>query len=213
MRKNLLLSSTAIVGAGVLFTSAQPALADIELTISGQTEFGVVGASGDTLINTERDRNYAFFLDPEINFNADGVTDSGINYGSKVELEVDVGGNDAFLSDGDNNVDEVGLYFSGGFGRVELGRDDGAEDVMFVGGEDAQAGTGGIDGDTQNLTVVQIQDTGDAIKATYFTPRLAGFQVGVSFTPDTGDDAYQDHQRLRERYRLWCQLGRWAWAR
>ena len=50
MRKNLLLSSTAIVGAGVLFTSAQPALADIELTISGQVEFGVVSATDDTLI-------------------------------------------------------------------------------------------------------------------------------------------------------------------
>lgn len=187
MRKNLLLSSTAIVGAGVMFASAQPALADIELTISGQVEFGGVAASGDTLVNGERDRGYGFFMDSETNFNADGVTDSGLNYGAKVELEVDVA--NTFLSDGGNNADEVGLYFSGGWGRVEVGRDDGAEDVMFVGGEDAQAGTGGIDGDTANLTVVQIQDTGDSAKVTYFTPRLAGFQGGVSFTPDVGDNA------------------------
>ncbi len=186
MRKNLLLSSTAIVGAGVLFTSAQPALADIELTISGQVEFGAVGATEDTLINGESSHSYGYFMDSEINFNADGVTDSGLNYGAKVELEVDVA--NTFRSDGGNNADEVGLYFSGGWGRIEVGRDDGAEDVMFVGGEDAQAGTGGIDGDTANLTVVAIQDSGDSAKTTYFTPRLAGFQFGGSWTPDEGDN-------------------------
>ncbi len=87
-------------------------------------------------------------------------------------------------------VDEVNLFFSGNFGRVELGQQDGAEDVMFVGAEDAQSGTGGIDGDTSNLaTIINIQNTGDATKATYFTPRIAGFQLGASFTPDTSDDS------------------------
>ena len=50
-------------------------------------------------------------------------------------------------------VDEVNLFFADGFGRVELGRQDGADDVMFVGGADAQSGTGGIDGDTSKLGV------------------------------------------------------------
>jgi hypothetical protein len=118
-------------------------------------------------------------MDSEIHIRADGETDGGTKYGSKVELEVDEAST--------INADEVGLYFSGGFGRVELGDDDGAEDVMYVGGEDAQAGTGGIDGDTRNLAPVQFNDTSDATKATYFTPRLAGFQLGASFTPDTGN--------------------------
>ena len=99
-------------------------------------------------------------MDNEVHIEATGVTDRGLTYGSYLEMEVgsgdapDAAGNDSFnsgSSGGNVYVDEVNLFFSGGFGRIELGRQDGAEDVMFVGGEDAQAGTGGIDGDTANL--------------------------------------------------------------
>ena len=86
------------------------------------------------------------------------------------------------------NADETVLAFWGGFGRVELGREDGAADNMFIGGEDFQAGTGGIDGDGVNLNINLVGDSGDAAKVTYFSPRLGGFQVGASFTPDVGDD-------------------------
>ena len=55
---------------------------------------------------------------------------------------------------------------------------------MAIGGEDAQAGTGGIDGDTNNLVQFETPDTGDDAKVTYFTPRVVGFQLGASFTPD-----------------------------
>ena len=54
---------------------------------------------------------------------------------------------------------------------------------MFVGPE-AQAGTGGLDGDAPNLGLIEMSDTDDAAKITYFTPRVAGFQLGASFTPD-----------------------------
>ena len=140
------------------------------MSLGGFTEFGVSAASRDTLADGPN-RNYLFYMDNEVFINANGATASGILYGSKAELEAGSGnGNteDAF-------VDEVGLYFSGNFGRVELGQEDGAEDVMFVGGEDAQAGTGGIDGDTANVTTFDITDTGDSNKATYFSPRVAGF--------------------------------------
>jgi outer membrane protein OmpU len=188
MHHRLLLGSTALVGAGVLFTSAASAqeaeVGGIEVVLGGFTEFGINAASNDTLDNDNHTRNYAFYADNEVILQANGVTDGGIRYGSKIEIEA---GSD--LDTGPNNVslDEAGLFFSGNFGRVELGREDGAEDVMFVGAEDAQAGTGGIDGDTQNLGQVQFPDMGDDIKSTYFTPRIAGFQLGGSFTPD-GDD-------------------------
>ena len=63
---------------------------------------------------------------------------------------------------------------------------------MLVGGEDAQSGTGGVDGDTNNLSSIIDLNLGDVTKATYFTPRIAGFQVGASYTPDTGDDGGRD---------------------
>ena len=52
-------------------------------------------------------------------------TQSAILYGSKIELEAG--------SDRGNGskakVDEVGLFFSGCFGRIELGQEDGAENT------------------------------------------------------------------------------------
>jgi len=63
---------------------------------------------------------------------------------------------------------------------------------MFVGGEDAQSGTGGVDGDTNNLATVINVHSGDYTKATYFTPRIAGFQLGANYAPDRGDDGGRD---------------------
>ena len=190
MHHRLLLGSTALVSAGILFANANPAQADIEVVLSGYTEFGAEGATDETL-QPDSDRGYTFYMDNELFITATGTSDTGLTYGSNAELELgsgeDVGGSpNAFM-------DEINLFFSGGFGRIELGRQDGAGDVMFVGGEDAQAGTGGIDGDTNNLaSAINVQNTGDAAKATYFTPRVGGFQLGASYTPDTGDDGGDD---------------------
>ena len=52
---------------------------------------------------------------------------------------------------------------------------------MGIGAADAQAGTGGIDGDTQNLVQFETPDTGDDAKVTYFTPRI----VASSSAPAT----------------------------
>jgi hypothetical protein len=187
MHHRLLLGSTALVGAGMLFTSAAMAQeSGFEVVLGGFSEFGGKAATNDTLGNQRKNQNYTFFMDNEVIVRVNAVTDSGIRYGSKIEIEVD-GGGDAGGGTG-VSIDEAGLFFSGNFGRVELGRDDGAEDLIFVGAEDAQAGTGGIDGDTSNLGQVQFPDTGDAVKATYFTPRIAGFQLGFSWVPDGNDN-------------------------
>lgn len=179
MTKNLLLGSTALVGAIAI---AAPAFADIEVTLSGQVEFGTSIADKEVLDNG---RGYTFFMDSETKIQAEGAADNGINYSAKVELETDAD-NDG----GDVNADETVLAFWGGFGRIELGRDDGASDNMIIGGEDFQAGTGGIDGDAANLNIgaTTTNDSGDAAKVTYFTPRVAGFQLGASFAADTGDN-------------------------
>jgi hypothetical protein len=199
MTKNLLLGSTALVGAIALAT---PALADIEVTLSGQVEFGTKIGEGNA--NDQVGKGYFFFMDSETKIQAEGASDSGINYSAKVELETDAdrtavvtadgaGNNDGVINVGELreaqvNADETVIAFWGGFGRAELGREDGAADNMFVGGEDFQAGTGGIDGDATNLALPGVADSGDAAKVTYFTPRIGGFQLGASYTADTGDD-------------------------
>jgi outer membrane protein OmpU len=182
MQHKLLLGSTALVSAGILMSGSAEAqdaeVGGIEVVLGGYTEFG--GKAGSVL-EPGPDRGYLFFMDNEVFVNALGVTEGGINYGSELELEVGSGeGNtdNAF-------VDEITLFFSGAFGRFEFGKEDGADDVMAINGADAQAGTGGIDGDTNNLLPFEVGFfSDDDTKATYFTPRIAGFQLGASFTPD-----------------------------
>jgi len=189
MHHRLLLGSTALVSAGLLLGGAAPAQAEIEVTLGGYTEFEAIGATDDTY-DPSPDRGYGFAMDNEVHIQATGTSDTGVTYGSYLELEVGSGNatsTNAF-------VDEVNLFFSGNFGRAELGQQDGAEDVMFVGGEDAQSGTGGVDGDTKNLaTVINVRNSGDDAKATYFTPRVAGFQLGATYLPGTGPDQAGDN--------------------
>jgi hypothetical protein len=111
MRPSLLLGSSALVSAGALMPGgalAQEArVGGIEVSLGGFTEFGVSAASRDTLADDVSDRHYLFFMDNEVFINANGATESGILYGSELELEVGSGnGNtdDAF-------VDEIGLFF------------------------------------------------------------------------------------------------------
>ena len=187
MNQRLLLGSTALVGAGILFASAAPAQAQtpIKVTLGGYTEVGVKAATDETNVNGIPDQGYAGYMDTEIHIEATGVTDGGTTYGSYVELELySIEGQDHSQTE----ADEANLFFSGGFGRVELGRQDGAEDVMFVGAEDAQSGTGGIDGDTTNLASVYHISNGDFVKAIYYTPRFAGFQLGIDWGPNASDN-------------------------
>jgi outer membrane protein OmpU len=188
--KRVLLGSTAIVGAGMFL--ANPAHAQLEVVLSGYTEFGVVWADEEELVQPagdDSDNNFDFFMDNEVFVNAQGTDDAtGITYGSKVEIEVGSFGGATpqdVEAQGDAFVDEVILFFSGAFGRTELGQEDGATDVMMLDAASVAAGTGGIDGDLPiNLTGAQIIDTDDEAKVTYFTPRVGGFQAGVSYIPD-----------------------------
>jgi outer membrane protein OmpU len=187
--KKVLLGSTAIIGAGMmLLANPTPAQAQIEVTLSGFTEFGVRWADDEDLIPSPNDdKQFHFFMDNEVFFNAQARHDpTGIIYGMRVELEVGTGNNAIAPGQFNAFVDEAVLFVSGAFGRIELGREDGAADIMMLGARRVAAGTGGIDGDLPiNLSGGIIIDTSDAAKVTYFTPRIGGFQAGISYSPDS----------------------------
>ena len=152
MHHRLLLGSTALVSAGILFANATPAQADIEVTLGGYTEFGGKAATDETLQNGASTAATPSSWTTRSISRRPATTDGGLTYGSYAEIELSSGDDPGIQANSGNAfVDEVNLFFSGGFGRIELGRQDGAEDVMLVGGEDAQSGTGGVDGDTANL--------------------------------------------------------------
>ncbi len=189
--KKVLLASTAIVGATLIAAPAfaQPVVSDMyEVTISGNLRVSLVGANEDFEAVADSNRGYNLKSDEsEVAFSASASMDNGIQYGFQLELQTQT--NDT------KNSDETWGFIDGFFGRIELGDQDDAADRIFVGGEDAGAGRGGFNGDAFALvdkgaaiTGIGVNATGDATKVIYFTPRVAGVQGGISFTPDSGQE-------------------------
>jgi len=87
-----------------------------------------------------QDHDWYFGVDEaELQLNVTGTADNGLNYGFKIELNANTTDTKA--------ADEVRLQFSGGWGTIQMGDEDGAEDVMNYGGENLMGATGGFDGD------------------------------------------------------------------
>ena len=184
--KNVLMASSAIVGAAVL--AASPAAAQ-ELKLSAFQQFMASGGDSDA---DGSDRGWAFSTNTEVHVNGSIMADNGITFGFRVEFEADSGE--------DNNVDENSVWASGSFGKLEFGNNDGAEDTFMVNGSNSGVDYGGVGNPTSNFlstayagdarTSVDFAngvDTSDATKITYTTPNFNGFSAGVSYTPDSAD--------------------------
>lgn len=184
--KNVLMASSAIVGAAVLVAS--PAAAQ-ELKLSGFQQFFASGGGSDE--GDTSDRSFSFSTNTEIHVNGSIMADNGITFGFRVEIEADSGT--------DNNVDENSIWASGGFGKLEFGDNDGAEDTFMVNGSNSGVDYGGVGNPTANFlstafagaapTSVDMSDSGDATKITYTTPNFNGFSAGLSYTPDVENQA------------------------
>jgi predicted porin len=191
--KKILLGSTAMVGASVLMAGTALASDPPKLELSGYFKFEAWFADQDA--DTGANRGYHFENDDvEIHFKAYATADNGLKYGAKIEWDVD-----------GNVIDEAVLDFSGNWGTLFLGDEDGANDLMKVGGFSVLTAGGGWDGGPtailQNPGSVNLLgptlgfgsgiadstgDSDDATKISYFTPSFSGFRLGLSLTPDTG---------------------------
>lgn len=210
-----LLLSTAIVGA-VAFAPASQA-ADLQVNVGGFLDFQA-GYVSDDIVGEENSGVAAQNDANEINFNNDtevsvsvtGKADNGLEYGAVIELEADIANSDDSADNG-GNADKTYLFAQGGWGRVELGGNTGAEEALSVNTSTFASATGGVDGDfyhysatpasptTRFLTApdLALADAGngsaistftgneDATKVTYYSPRVSGFQAGISYIPNT----------------------------
>jgi len=190
--KKVLLGTTALLGAGLVAGSAYAA-DGIKLAVGGffrtayQMNFDgdVKGEFGD---NHNID---GVFSDAEVHFKGETTLDNGLTVGARVELEGETHS---------DQIDEAYVYFSGGFGKFEIGSDDEALASMCVtppGGTvnfgafspDQIAtnayGSGAI-GISSNTVCTGVDNRADAQKLIYFTPVFGGFQLGLSYTPDAG---------------------------
>ena len=204
----LLLGTTAIVGASLVMAGGAYA-AKPKVKVNGGIKFEFGGSTQDVdafgdapgFASKGPNRGYAFQTSSEVHINVSGKTDAGMKWKARVEFETDT---NVAGSDGKNQtesaIDETWIRFSGSWGQIRLGNEDGAEDLMHISGEGAakKAGAGGIDGHWDDYVgwrevnsrfahePTLTEDSSDATKITYFTPRVGGLQAGVSFTPDTG---------------------------
>ena len=176
--KKILLCSAAILGVSAV---AAPAMAQVDVTVGGHTKNYVGWLSQDDV----DERNFDMLTESEVHFNAEGTADNGLTYGFHVETEAD--GEDGF------DVEESYLYLASSLGRVNLGSEDGANYLLQVAAPSADAN---IDGLRQYINPVIGQGetdyandvTGQEEKITYLSPNWSGFQFGLSYTPEIGDN-------------------------
>lgn len=110
----------------------------------------------------------------------DGAT--GLEYGATIELEAD--------TNRTGNADETYVFLKGAFGELRLGDDDGVTKEQAYSAGSVAVATGGLDGtivDDADLLYLDAADNDDT-KIKYFSPRIAGFQIAVGFTPAVGSN-------------------------
>ncbi|WP_297024826.1 porin [Thalassospira sp.] len=174
--KKILFATSAIVA--VAAAGSAQASEPIQLSVGGFMNQWIGFADED---NTGAGgRKNAFQSNTEIHFTGSTTLDNGIEVGAVVELEGETSS---------DQIDEQYLYINGGFGRLELGKNDSAADSMQLAAP-AVGPVGVNDGDLSIWVDSYLIDTssraGDQNRATYYTPSISGFRAGVSFADDSG---------------------------
>ena len=147
-----------------------------------------------------------------INISSESKSDSGLLYGAAIEL-----GDASTSPAGTTQplIRSSYIFTESKFGRTELGTNEPASKTMKVDASSIAKATGGVDGDAfyYNNNVVGYIDDGSGLyrttvkyitgpnlpmeargeltgrynKITYFTPEFSGFQIGLSYAPDTAE--------------------------
>ncbi len=197
--KKTLLGTTALVTAGLL---AGPALASdpLKVTVGGNVVTGFYIIDQDNVGGTSFQDTKVAVVARNIDIKAEGTLDNGLVAGvdAKMMLGTDFGSNTAANSNGDVTFRQLFAYLEGGFGRFEIGGVDGAAYKMHYTSPWFVPGNGVDTANILNLATFGISSyyglrhstfsllATDENKISYFTPRLAGFQLGLSFTPTSG---------------------------
>ena len=185
--KKILLGSSALVGASLLGAVPVAAAEAPSISFSGWTRVEMVMIDQD--LSAGRGRGYDFDVDSNyLVWSAKGTADNGMTYTASTSVSTGAG---AIVTD------EAKITLTNQWGTVIMGDDDGADDVMMVGGYSLMTAGYGYDGGyTSNVNRGGVGftgvfasltgDTGDATKISYYTPRWSGLQLGASWTPDSG---------------------------
>lgn len=195
--KKVLLGTTAIVAAGMI-ASAPAAIAaeKISAKVGGYHEEWV-GYVGQDEIGSADHSGLDVKTDSEIFFTGMGKMDNGVSFGFNVQLEGNTTG---------DTIDESYMIIKGSFGEMNIGSENSAQYKMHYAPSDVGIGmnsgdqhdwvsTSGITGGTTGTfrgpygsTYTEAGRANDANRFTYYTPRMSGVQLGVSYIPSSSED-------------------------
>jgi hypothetical protein len=207
MRKQLL-GTTALIAAGLcVLADAGPVSAQQKVEPIKVTTGGYFGGFVSFVDQDDRGPTPAGSLTPgkfvkldthtdaEIHFNGRTTLANGITIGFRVELEGNTSG---------DTIDESWLFLESNFGRIEIGQINNVHYRMGVRAPDVFSrgwlNEGNITnvvlnptGSANNNTTINTTHTrfadNDSDKVNIYTPRIAGFQVGFSYIPDSSQDS------------------------
>jgi len=201
MKKHLL-GTTALVAAGLFglvdTAAAQTKVQPIQVSVGGYWGEFVSYTSQDDRGGAAFNQKLTQFdqwSDKEIHFNGRTTLDNGLTIGFRLELE----GN----TDASDQIDETYMFIEGRFGRLEIGALNNVQYRMGYNAPEAQTRPWSNEG---NIFNVLANNTGsplfdsmlgttrsrffdnDSEKLNYYTPRFEGFQLGVSYIPNSAQD-------------------------
>ncbi|MDF3023533.1 MAG: tetratricopeptide repeat protein [Alphaproteobacteria bacterium] len=205
--------------------AASPARADIHLDLGGYARSYVTYSDSDeSAAGAGRDlRSLDLRREIEMHFSGERTLDSGLTVGVKTEFKLGnegASGHVRSITGGNRDPDQFDegfIYFSGGWGRFQLGAKDGAAYLLGVQAPSADAYIDGMrlytqtwrldvwDDGMENLSFMPANATlrlnydnsnfGNIDRATYLTPKWNGLQLGASYAPENSkhgvDDAFR----------------------
>jgi hypothetical protein len=187
--KKQLLATTALVAVGLVGATGT-ANANMKLGIGGFQEIIVGVADQDDAVRNSTDYDTQF--DGEIHFKASQTLDNGLKLRTRVELE---------SKTESDQIDEAYIDVSGKWGAIRVGSEDNAAHLMVTPTMGSWATNVGqntnfdvtdwiiLPKDHQGKVTSRLElGEGDAEKITYFSPRVGGVQVGVSYMPSGEED-------------------------
>ena len=157
----------------------------ISISVGGNSYWGVAVVDNDA---AEDNDDIAISNDVEISFKGSTVLDSGVEVAVNLELEGE--------QDDKDQMDETWAQIEGSFGTIRIGNDDPASYSMMTNAPYATYFYG-INTSFWSTTISSGgwlstyagADVGDSASLIYFSPVINGFQFGLSYAPEAGEEA------------------------
>jgi predicted porin len=173
-----------------------PVRAEMALDLGGYFKgyLGYVAQDDDAGEPGDNTRALEWKREAEVTFSGKTTLDNNVTLGFVAELnagDVDTSG---------SQFDEAYVYAQDHWGRINLGASDGVAELLQVAAPSADSNIDGKEtrfifinrGDNRAMFDYEQSTSGNADKVSYLTPKLSGFQAGLSYSPEVEEKPIDD---------------------